>query len=68
MNKNIIIYAIAIILVLIILVLTFFPNMIHAFRDSGASGEDKCAPPPGKTEQEWKEHMSHHPNVYAECL
>ena len=29
---------------------------------------DKCATPPGYTDQAWSEHMSHHPDRYAECL
>ncbi len=29
---------------------------------------DKCAVPPGYTEAEWQQHMSHHPDMYAECL
>ena len=30
--------------------------------------DDKCATPPGYTDQKWKEHMGHHPDQYAECL
>ena len=33
-----------------------------------AEQQDKCATPPGYTDEEWKDHMSHHPNIYAECL
>ncbi len=29
---------------------------------------DKCQTPPGYTEAEWQEHMSHHPDLYAECF
>ena len=29
---------------------------------------DICATPAGYTDQEWKEHMSHHPDRYAQCL
>lgn len=29
---------------------------------------DKCATPPGYTDESWKEHMSHHPERYVECL
>ena len=71
MNNKIILYTIAIILVIALLVLTFFPNMIYAIKDSGVSGslnEDKCSPPEGKTLEEWEEHMSHHPDIYKECL
>ncbi|MEM5802058.1 MAG: hypothetical protein QXQ18_01595 [Candidatus Aenigmatarchaeota archaeon] len=27
-----------------------------------------CATPPGYTDESWKEHMSHHPNIYKDCL
>jgi hypothetical protein len=29
---------------------------------------DKCAVPPGYTEEDWKTHMSHHPDRYEGCL
>lgn len=29
---------------------------------------DICATPAGYTDAEWQEHMSHHPDMYAECL
>ena len=68
MDRKVVLYIIIGILVLGILLMTFFPNMIYAFKDSGSSGEDKCSPPPGKTLEEWKEHMGHHPDVYKDCL
>ena len=27
-----------------------------------------CQVPPGYTEESWREHMSHHPDMYRECL
>jgi hypothetical protein len=30
--------------------------------------QDKCATPPGYTDEQWKQHMSHHPDRYRECL
>ncbi len=30
--------------------------------------DDKCATPSGYTDEQWKEHMGHHPDMYAECL
>ena len=68
MDKRIILYLIVGILTLFLLVLTFFPGIIQAWRDSGKTGEDKCSPAPGYTEESWREHMSHHPDIYAECL
>lgn len=29
---------------------------------------DKCATPPGYTDEQWREHMGHHPDQYKECL
>ena len=29
---------------------------------------DKCKTPPGYTDEDWKQHMNHHPDQYAECL
>lgn len=29
---------------------------------------DKCKTPPGYTEEDWQEHMSHHPDRYKECF
>ena len=68
MNKKIILYIIIGILILGLLLLTFFPGIIYAIKDSGSSGTDKCTPEPGYTEQEWIEHMGHHPELYKECL
>ena len=68
MDKRIILYVICGLLIFGLLLLTFFPGIIQAVGDSGKSGLDKCIPESGYTEQEWKEHMSHHPNIYKECL
>lgn len=27
-----------------------------------------CTPPAGYTEESWREHMSHHPDQYKQCL
>lgn len=29
---------------------------------------DPCSPPAGYTEESWREHMSHHPDQYQQCL
>jgi hypothetical protein len=68
MDKKIILYVILGILLLGLIVFTLFPNMIHALKDSRADGEDKCSPPPGQSEEAWREHMSHHPDIYKECF
>ena len=33
-----------------------------------ASVSDKCAIQPGYTQESWREHLSHHPDLYKECL
>lgn len=68
MDRRIILYGVVVIAILILIVFTFFPNMIYVLRDSGDSDEDKCDTPRGQTEEEWREHMSHHPSMYKECL
>ena len=71
MDKRVILYIIIGIVILLLLLFTFFPGLIYAVKDSGITGDnalDKCKPEPGYTEQEWREHMSHHPNIYRECL
>ena len=68
MDKKIILYIIIGLLLIGLLILTFFPGIIQAWKDSGKSVEDKCSPEQGYTEKSWKEHMSHHPNIYRECL
>lgn len=69
MDKNIIIlYIVVSVLILGLLIMTFFPGTIQAWKDSGKSSSEKCTPQPGYTEGSWREHMSHHPNIYKECL
>jgi hypothetical protein len=72
MDKRIILYIIAGILILGLLILTFFPGMVYVITDSSSFGEnsngDKCSAPQGYAEEEWIEHMSHHPSMYQECL
>ena len=71
MNKKVILYVIIGFVVLGLVLLTIFPGMIHAFKDSQVTGnfvDDKCSPAPGYSEEAWREHMGHHPNIYKECL
>lgn len=68
MDKQIVLYVIVGILIFGLLILTFFPGVIQAWQDSGKSVAEKCKPQPGYTEESWREHMGHHPNIYRECL
>jgi hypothetical protein len=73
-EKKVLLYIALGIIVLGLVLLTIFPGMIYAIKDSGATGnavnEDICSPPIGSgyTEELWREHMSHHPNIYKDCL
>jgi len=67
-KTKIVLYVIVGLVVLGLLLVTFFPGMIYAARDSGKSGSAICDPQPGYTEAEWREHMGHHPNIYKDCL
>jgi len=68
MDKRITLYVITGLLILGLLYITLFPGAIQAWKDSGKSIEDRCSPEPGYTEQSWNDHMSHHPDIYRECL
>ena len=70
MNKKVIGYVILGILILGLIFFTLFPGMIYAVKDFGNSGnsENKCTSAPGYDAISWKEHMSHHPNIYKDCL
>lgn len=74
-NKNtieisgkIILYIIIGILILGIIVMTFFPGVTYAVKDFNSNSPDKCKPQQGYTEEAWREHMGHHPDIYKECL
>ena len=68
MDKKIIVYVIIGLLIVGLLILTFFPGIIKAWKDSGKSIEDRCKPASGYTEESWRTHMGHHPDIYKECL
>ena len=53
MSNKIILYAIVFILLALLISMTLFPGIIHAWKDSGKSGLDKCKPAPGYTEESW---------------
>ena len=35
---------------------------------SAQNPNDICATPQGYTDEQWRTHMGHHPDMYAECL
>ena len=71
--ENILLYGI---LVLIILALTYSAYNFYDTRYGGSyqkaisseNSNDICATPSGYTDEQWKEHMSHHPDRYKQCL
>jgi len=42
------------------------PENFAAFK--AAELPDKCLTPPGYSDEEWREHMSHHPDQYGGCF
>jgi len=70
MDKKIILYIVVLLIIFSLAILIFFPNIGYTVKDFGSSEnrEDKCSAPEGTSEESWKEHMSHHPNIYKECL
>lgn len=72
-SENILLYGILIIVIiaLIFSISTFFSkgySQSDYNKFVSAEGADKCKTPEGYADQEWKEHMSHHPDRYKECL
>ena len=43
-------------------------NSANFQKFSAAELPDKCKTPPGYSDADWKQHMGHHPDRYAECL
>ena len=35
---------------------------------ASAELQDKCKTPPGYSDEDWQQHMGHHPDRYTECL
>ncbi len=68
MNRKTILWIVVGILILGLILLIFLPRVIDVSRDSGMSGDDLCKPTAGYTEDSWREHMSHHPDIYKSCL
>lgn len=71
-QASIIIYAIIAVLVLTSSVLIYQWYQTHFGADYNkalqSELQDICATPPGYTDETWREHMSHHPDRYKECL
>lgn len=68
MKTEHLILIILIILALSILIISIFPGTNPITKIFKSGDNDKCKASEGYSEQEWKEHMSHHPDIYADCL
>ena len=72
-SENIILYVIlGLVLIALVFSISTFFSKGYSQQDYNkfvsAELEDKCKTPPGYTDQQWEEHMSHHPDRYKECL
>ena len=61
--------AIGLVVSVVIVVAIFSFSVLAAPARGQATGQpDKCIPPAGTSQEEWTEHMGHHPDMYRECL
>ncbi|MEK6835681.1 MAG: hypothetical protein AABX55_01545 [Nanoarchaeota archaeon] len=72
-SENIILYILlGLILIILVFSLSTLFNKDYSQEQYNtfvsAELEDKCKTPSDYTDQEWIEHMSHHPDRYKECL
>jgi len=69
MNWKIISWIVLVVILLGLMFYTFFPNIGYVVEDSfNSDNGDICAAPDGVSQEDWKEHMGHHPNIYGSCL
>ncbi len=73
-NKNNKLIYITLVLVVVIFVFTIYtyyqtyfgPEYRRAINAQNAN--NICQAPSGYTEEAWREHMSHHPDIYRKCF
>ncbi len=62
---------------LVVLAASFAPQAQKSFRNTPENyarakaaevAGNPCATPPGYTDAQWRQHMSHHPDQYPGCL
>ena len=70
MKNNILLYIILIIVIIGIAysIYTTIRTLNYNKFVQSENHEDICKTPAGYTDQQWIEHMSHHPDRYFECL
>ncbi len=57
-----------VLLALALLVFVFIGGDLLNTQSSEKNLSDKCKTQSGYTDEQWKEHMGHHPDFYEECL
>lgn len=71
-NRIVYILVVAVALLLVWVTYTFYQSIYFGASYQKAlqseNPADICATPPGYTDEQWREHMSHHPDRYKECL
>jgi len=72
-TEKVILYAILGVLVIALIfgIANFYNSRYGSSYQKAISSEnpnDICATPPGYTDEQWREHMGHHPDRYAQCL
>lgn len=66
--KNETVKYIVVFLALALLVFVFISGDVLNTDVPEKTSPDKCKTQSGYTDEQWKEHMSHHPDFYRECL
>ncbi len=57
-----------VLLALALLVFVFVSGYLPNANGAVKNLPDKCKAQSGYTQEQWKEHMGHHPDFYEECL
>ena len=71
MNKEDMYYAVLVIVLVLTVSFTVYSLVSGNEYKRALNAEDKsdiCKTPTGYTDEQWREHMGHHPDRYAECL
>lgn len=71
MNKEYIVIGILVILAFSALSWTIYSAFYGANYKKAMAAQnnsDICKAPAGYTQDQWNTHMSHHPNIYSQCL
>lgn len=70
-KKNLLIYALVIAAIVVIGLSIYMITSRYGSdyqKALSSEQEDICATPPGYTDESWRQHMSHHPDRYEQCL